>query len=274
MNTKQKIFSLTALLLAGCASSQQGSCPLVRNGNAADMGSVLDSESKSGYDSDSSSLQSLEEISRSAVQIKSTVLFEEKVNGETVTKEAEWTGAGTALINPEKNEEYVLTALEVVIPYFDFETNKKLLSQEKTVNGFKFDLAGYDSYYGLALLKLKSCPESNGCPQPYRGKISRDPGVGDYFLGFSFRSGSKEQFSGRVEGLEKLIGLLPTKARASISSGQLDFGSGVFVFEMGKPYFTGVVLRGNSYHLEITPASGLYNFLEKQELGKFYLQDK
>jgi len=287
VNSKIKI-SVLASLFAGAScvnsSTMQDSCPIRTVRSANNLENVLsrvDYDGRSDYDKSEKDIltltEQLRELSKSTVRVNCHVFFEGEKNDSGELKEAYWSVLGTALINPETKEEYVLTLTEGVLP--PQIIGKKIVKWENKVGDYYLipELGNYNEDHSLGLFLVLNCPEQDGCLKPYLGKfISANLGAEDFISGsYVGKNGSdKDWFYGHVEGIEKMMGFIPMKTIVQMHSGKTDFGAGVYAFKKGQPYFAGPIVEAKDDVIKLKSAEKLIEFMKGHKLGKFYLQEE
>ncbi|MBU0470027.1 MAG: hypothetical protein KKA62_01090 [Nanoarchaeota archaeon] len=272
--------SLTfALAGTGCKENTpiNTGCPITVLRKMNQIISKIDDQTLSEYDKNDKDIPFgvIRKNNRSSVLISSNIVFEDDVEGKIVKMNASWKVAGTALINPETKEEYVLTLRGIINPLTTALKRKKISKLEMEVGGFPISPKIPARLGGPALLHVLGCPERRGCFDSYTGKISDELGAGDFVSGFGYDSEkSGNSFYGNVEGLENLIGLIPVRSVISVYSGNWNLGAGVFVYKKGIPYLAGPIVNGNGDIAYVSSSSVLKNLLEEEGLGKFYFPEK
>lgn len=286
-----KIITLLAGMLLGCSAAAQqnkGSCSLKKprfSGPEITLDSKIDgkefsgiavtlnSSSDSDYDKeDKVSGETLRKILDYSVHIKIKYTLSEPVYDkftETYTTEEYDHGSGIALIDG-----LVLTTRHAL--QRDNFRGKEIINRQITANGYHVELvkAGNGPLYDFAVLKLKECIEGK-CekPSPFKGKISKNPGAGDFVVlsGYSL-GGPKALFTSKILGVYETM-VLPLFTAIEAPVGQGASGSPGFVFEKGEHYWTGILQKGQGKIMLLSSTTLLRSFLDTFEAGKYYLRE-
>ena len=260
---KHTSLALTAVLasaLASCTPQKKGSCP-IRTINAyqktteAVKGLNTDSESK--FDKSDKGIL-FEEFFKAEKHLAG---IEFKVTKNPDNKDYTWQGSGLALRNPETNTSYVLTTMAAVFPQ-QFKGHWDI-----KVDDYNLVPVSIDGYSSGVLFEV-NCEDD--CLNAYDRKFATLPSTGDYFIGFDFQRDRKSEFSGVIDGIETIMGLLPTKIKVNILRGEPGLGSLLYVSEDGHLKIAGLVAGGQKDNPEVIPMGKYKTLLERKGLSHYF----